>query len=93
MRFTYTVHSHQDYKLSQACFSTESGRTAFANDTNPACLLGDGNPGGIYIWDVGSAGERSASVRVQTAESDHFKAKRHISRPNEGDSDVPIGRQ
>ena len=48
---------NSDWYASQACFSTESGRTAFADDTNPACLLGGGIPGGIYIWDVGSAGE------------------------------------
>jgi len=40
-----------------ANFSSDVGRTAIDDSTNPSCFLSDGNPGGLIISDVGSAGD------------------------------------
>ena len=41
----------------QAPFSYESGRTQFNDDTNPSCFLTYGGEGGIFIHQVGTAGD------------------------------------
>ncbi len=42
--------------LSSAYFAAEVGRTTFNNSTDPSCFLSTGSPGGIFITNVGSAG-------------------------------------
>ncbi|MFC1528153.1 M6 family metalloprotease domain-containing protein [Candidatus Neomarinimicrobiota bacterium] len=39
----------------EANFSTEEGRTAISDATNPSSFLTDGSPGGLNIWGIGSA--------------------------------------
>ena len=39
-----------------ANFSSDVGRTAIDDTTNPSSFLSDGSPGGLYIYDIGSAG-------------------------------------
>ncbi len=39
-----------------AFFSLESGRTSINDATNPSCFLGNGNPGGLDISNITSAG-------------------------------------
>jgi len=46
-----------DGNLDLAYFSSESGRTAINDTTNPYSFLSDGLPGGLDISDIGSAGE------------------------------------
>jgi len=42
---------------SSAHFSADSGRTEFNDETNPSCFLSNGNPGGIFIHQVGETNE------------------------------------
>ncbi|MCF7814071.1 MAG: M6 family metalloprotease domain-containing protein [Candidatus Cloacimonetes bacterium] len=43
--------------VNQANFSADVGRTMFNDNTNPACFLQYGNPGGIFINDIGYIGD------------------------------------
>jgi M6 family metalloprotease-like protein len=43
--------------INNANFSADSGRTMFHDNTNPACFLQWGEPGGIFISDVGYVGD------------------------------------
>ncbi|HRY33954.1 MAG TPA: M6 family metalloprotease domain-containing protein [Bacteroidales bacterium] len=42
--------------LSQATFTSDAGRTAFNNITNPSCFLSNGDPANISLSAVGTAG-------------------------------------
>jgi M6 family metalloprotease-like protein len=46
----------KDNRDSHAFFSIESGRTAFNDNTSPSPFLSDGSSGGLYLYDIGSAG-------------------------------------
>ncbi|MDD4310846.1 MAG: M6 family metalloprotease domain-containing protein, partial [Candidatus Cloacimonetes bacterium] len=43
--------------IGQAAFSADLGRTVFNDNTNPACILQTGNPGGVSLLNIGTAGE------------------------------------
>lgn len=43
-------------QIDNAAFSLNSGRTSFGPTSNPACLLVNGNPGGITITEVSAIG-------------------------------------
>ncbi len=43
--------------VNQANFSADVGRTMFNDNTNPACFLQWGDPGGIFISDIGFIGD------------------------------------
>ncbi|MBI5539260.1 MAG: M6 family metalloprotease domain-containing protein [Bacteroidia bacterium] len=43
-------------KIDSAAFSLNSGRIAFSNSTNPACLLSDNTDGGITITNITAIG-------------------------------------
>ncbi|NQV18522.1 MAG: M6 family metalloprotease domain-containing protein [Armatimonadetes bacterium] len=43
--------------INLAHFSADTGRTMFNDNTNPACFLQWGDPGGIFISDVGYVGD------------------------------------
>jgi len=46
-----------DGTISQAYFSTQAGRTAINDSTNPSSFLQNGQPGGLDIYSIGSAGD------------------------------------
>lgn len=50
--------------VTAANFSTETGRTAFNNTTNPYCFLADGTLGGLNISSVGSSAGTTMSFTV-----------------------------
>ncbi len=50
---TLTVNGN----INQAHFSAEVGRTEISDNTNPSCFLQNGDPGGLYIHDIGYAGD------------------------------------
>ncbi|MDO9576409.1 MAG: M6 family metalloprotease domain-containing protein [Candidatus Cloacimonadales bacterium] len=43
--------------INLANFSADTGRTMFNDNTNPACFLQWGDPGGIFISDIGYVGD------------------------------------
>ena len=50
--------------VTAATFSTETGRTAFNNTTNPYCFLADGTLGGLSISSIGSSAGNTISFNV-----------------------------
>jgi M6 family metalloprotease-like protein len=54
---------------SKAYLSSDSGRTAIGDSTNPASFLSDGLPGGLSIKNVGSAGGDSIRFDVKIVPS------------------------
>jgi len=61
--------SYPDY----AHFSSETGRTAINDTTNPSSFLTNGSVGGLFIYDVGSAGDTiSFSVLIGTVATPIF---------------------
>lgn len=59
--------------ISQANFSSNSGRTAFNDTTNPSAFLSDGGPSGVSISDVGALGD-TISFRVNMSALLRFAA-------------------
>lgn len=47
---------------SQAHFSSDYGRTEFNDETNPYGFLSNGNPGGIFIHQIGSIGDEISFI-------------------------------
>ena len=53
--------------LSQAAFSAQTGRTEISEATTPNGFLGNGNPGGLNLFDVDEAGDTiSFKVKIST---------------------------
>ena len=49
--------SSDNGNLTEAIFSLETGRTKINDTTDPSSFLSNGNPGGLNIQDIGSAGD------------------------------------
>ncbi|MFO7659278.1 MAG: M6 family metalloprotease domain-containing protein [Candidatus Cloacimonadaceae bacterium] len=54
--------------VTAATFSSETGRTAFNNTTNPYCFLADGSLGGLSISAVGSSAGSTMSFNVSLSD-------------------------
>ncbi|MCP4712552.1 MAG: hypothetical protein GY869_28335, partial [Planctomycetes bacterium] len=67
----------------QAHFSSDVGRTAINDGTNPSSFLTDGSPGGLNIFNVGSAGS-SISFQIE------FGAPLAPSLPNPADYAINV---
>lgn len=62
--FRYNGTPTSNGTVTAANFSSETGRTAFNNTTNPYCFLADGTLGGISISSVGSSAGSTISFNV-----------------------------
>lgn len=76
----YIFRPDEDYpnvdgRIEDAHFSADVGRTIFNATSNPACVLSDGSPGGIEIYDISSVGEyMTFKVRILKKPEADFSA-------------------
>ncbi|MBE0639957.1 MAG: M6 family metalloprotease domain-containing protein [Bacteroidales bacterium] len=69
--------------LPQAAFAEDFGRTAFNDNTNPACFLSNDLPGGIDIFNIGMIGETiSFEVNFQKPPIANFSVSTQLITEN-----------
>ncbi|MCL1826953.1 MAG: M6 family metalloprotease domain-containing protein [Candidatus Cloacimonetes bacterium] len=64
---------NSDGTISNAAYSLESNRTAINDYTNPSSFLGNGNPGGLNIYNISALGETMTfTVNITGPDPSHF---------------------
>lgn len=69
--------------INQANFSADCGRTMFHDNTNPACFLQWGEPGGIFINNIGYVGD-TMEFTLQTGIAAMFDSNLQSGPPSLG---------